>query len=151
MTNVKPWEQLEVNIDRSDPRYGWWYSNHTKQYESDAIDPQQIEAMILMADTNGYNQYYRYFFWYKGSDERMCVITNDWILKEDLGNLIDKQLVEMKGVKFIVDDKFKQDYIKILKRVDDSNKLIFVVTIIFILVTIGCIFSRILFNWSETQ
>ena len=109
--------------------------------------------MILMADTNGYTQYYRYFFWYKGSDERLCVVTSNWIFKEDLSKLIDKQNIEKNGVKFIVNDKFKQDYIKILKSTNvrqGSNKSIIFVAIILIFITICSIFSCILFNRCKT-
>ena len=149
MSKIKLWDLLEVDVDRTDPRGVWWLSNNNRQYELEDIDPKQIEAMILMADTNGYNQYYRYFFWYKDSDDRKCVITHDWILREDLCKLVDKQIIETQGVKFIVDDRFKQDYVKIFKRVHSSNKLIVIVTVIFVFVAVSGILCSVFFNRSE--
>ena len=151
MSKIKPWDLLEVDVVRFDPRGDWWLSHHNRQYELEDIDPEQVEAMILMADTNGYIQYYRYFFWYKGSDDRKCVITHDWILREDLGELVDKQIIEPQGIKFIVDDRFKQNYVKIFKRVDSSNKSIIIVAVIFVFIAVSSIFSSVFLNWSEAQ
>ena len=40
MTNVKSWEQLEVEIDRTNPDKVWWITNNNKICEPEDIDFQ---------------------------------------------------------------------------------------------------------------
>lgn len=99
-------------------RKKWWIASNNELSTVKEIRFDKIEAMIIIQDGNMGGNYFRYFYWTICSDKRNCVITSEWIFKEELIILINNQVIEKDNVKFIVDDKFKSKYVKLLNKIN---------------------------------
>lgn len=119
MSNTKPWDTLDPRDLGGDNCEKWWLAcNNDVSYTFKDTKFDNIEAMFIIQDCNMAGKYFRYFYWYNDSEKRNCVITSEWLFNDTLDQFTNNKIIEKDNIKFIVNNKFNNKYVKILNKIN---------------------------------
>ncbi len=109
----KPW----LLLDPDDYNSRWWIMSNNYTYSNQTSDCKNIVAQIIIQDCNMGGEYFRYFAWFKDDDKRYISVDSKDYFDKPLKSMRHNDIVtnNFTGVKYIVNDKFKNEFIKILE------------------------------------
>lgn len=110
----KPWMNLEMDYKNI-----WWYSSHIDNNYHTIPDGETPIAYFIIQDHNMAGNYFRYFKWFKNSNNRYLEVSPKWIFDKSMCNMKNgTTTIDSQNNKYIVFDKFHNDFIKILEIVN---------------------------------
>lgn len=120
MTDIKPWDLLNPWTEQfsDDITKKWWIASNNELSQIEDMKFNTIKAIFIIQDGNMAGNYFRYFYWIEDSNKRNCVITSKWIFNESLDKFTNNKIIEKDSIKFIVNDKFNDKYVKLLTKIN---------------------------------
>ena len=96
----------------------WWIASNNLYLQDNLSKTTQIvRAYYIMEDGNDYCSYFRYFYWIYGTCQRHFNVDNKWYFDKPMSVMKTGDIVvDMRTQqKYIVNDKFGKDFVKILE------------------------------------
>ena len=109
----KPWLSL-IPFDNSK----WWIASNNFYLPDGLTNLNQFpKAYFIIHDGNGYGSYFRYFYWFDGSNQRRFDVDGKWYFDVQMSDMkTGDTVVETRTQqKYIVNDKFNSPNVKILE------------------------------------
>ncbi len=109
----KPWLSL-TPFDNSK----WWIASKNLYLPNSLSKTTQIvRAYYIIQDCNGYNSYYRYFYWFYENNQRLFDVDGKWYFDKPMSDMKTGDIVieTRTQQKYVVNDKFDNSFVKILE------------------------------------
>lgn len=109
----KPWLTLDPNDESR-----WWIASKNI-YLPDSLSNlnQIVRGYFIIQDGNVGGSYYRFFYWLYGSNQRYFDVDSKWCFDVPMSEMKTGDIVVETRTqqKYVVNDKFKTPYVKILE------------------------------------